>query len=199
VSIDQIISVAATVLQALSIAVAAVFAVLGLDAWRRQLVGKRKFELAEEILVTVYKMKNELSFVRNPGAFVGEGKSRPRAAGEPDKWTDQRDTYFVPLQRMRDLTGEFAQFSRMQALADIYFGPEAAKSIDDLRRAFNHVAIAAGMLIRTAGENATHDQVSRWEATIWEGAGEDDKIAMTAEASVSQIDAICRPHLKERF
>jgi len=35
------LQIAATILQALSIALTAWFAILGLSAWRRQLVGKR--------------------------------------------------------------------------------------------------------------------------------------------------------------
>jgi hypothetical protein len=45
------LKVAATVLQAISVAVAAFFAILGLNAWRRQLIGKRKVEIAEEALL----------------------------------------------------------------------------------------------------------------------------------------------------
>jgi hypothetical protein len=46
------VEVASKLLPAVAIAVTAVFAILGLNAWRRQMVGKRKFEVAEEGLVT---------------------------------------------------------------------------------------------------------------------------------------------------
>ena len=56
-NLEEIVKVGAPALQAASIAVTAYFASRGLNAWRQQLAGKRRFELAEEILVATYKVQ----------------------------------------------------------------------------------------------------------------------------------------------
>ena len=56
----------AAVVQAIAVVVTACFASLGLNAWRRQLVGKRRLEVAEEMLLAAYKAENNLRHVRNP-------------------------------------------------------------------------------------------------------------------------------------
>src|SRR5206468_9776871 len=96
-------------LQATSIAVTAGFAIAGLSAWRRQLVGKRKIEIAEDTLVAVYKVRDAFTYLRSSGAFTTEGQSRPNRENETESVRSLRDTYFVPLERMQATSDAFAQ------------------------------------------------------------------------------------------
>lgn len=57
-------------------------AVSGLTAWRRQLVGKRKGEIAEQALVSFYKARDVFKWARTPAVLTGEGESR-KPAEEP--------------------------------------------------------------------------------------------------------------------
>ena len=50
-NVEDIVKFGAPGLQAVSIALTAYFASRGLNAWRQQLAGKRRFDLAEEILI----------------------------------------------------------------------------------------------------------------------------------------------------
>jgi hypothetical protein len=75
---EQFVENAPQILQAISISVTAGFAIVGLNAWRRQLIGRRKFEAAEQILLASYKLQHALPGVRNPIVFSEEGTSRPR-------------------------------------------------------------------------------------------------------------------------
>ena len=49
---NEPVRLAAVIVQAAAIVVTAAFAVFGLRAWRKQLIGKRKVEIAEETLVS---------------------------------------------------------------------------------------------------------------------------------------------------
>jgi hypothetical protein len=109
---DTLFTFAPPVLQAASVAVTAVFAVIGLRAWRRQLLGRRKIEIAEGTLLAAYKIKEAMAYIRNPGAFVG-GSTRPRQADEPEGLASLRDSYFVPLERMQKTSGDFDEFEKM--------------------------------------------------------------------------------------
>jgi hypothetical protein len=197
VSLDEIIKVAAPTLQALSIAATAIFAVLGLSAWRRQLVGKRRLEIAEEILVATYRIQGDLAHVRNPLVYGDEGQSRPRLAQEMDRAAPVKDNYFVPLERMKKLDDDFAHFQKARLLAQAYFGPEAAQPFDAIMRVYRDVAVAAHMLVTTAGESRRDvglETVSAWETTIWQ-ISPDDKFVQAVSHAVTEIEALCRPAL----
>jgi hypothetical protein len=196
--IEESVKIALTILQVAAIAVTAYFASRSLDAWRRQLVGKRRLEVAEEMLVSAYKAQSSLLHVRNPMTF-GEGQVRPRDKDERPGHAGLKDMYYAPLARMRKLDDDFAQWSKVRFLADAYFGPDAATPFDVIQRAYHTVAIAARMLVEMVGEIAPNDpSKKRWEAEIWNTQQPDDPITANVAAAVRQIEVVCRPHLRER-
>jgi hypothetical protein len=199
---EEVVKIIATLLQALAILVTAIFASRGLQAWRAQLVGKRKFEIAEEALLAAYKVRNAMSYIRSPGAFGGEGGTRPRSEPESEGIARAKDTYFVPLERMQKTSDDFARLEKMRLLCQVHFGSESAKPFDAILRARHTVAVAARMLINTAGEQGVGGKLrEQWQGQIWESYGSggdsaDDAIVKSVIAAVEQIEAMCRPHLK---
>ena len=186
------LQIAATILQALSIALTAWFAILGLSAWRRQLVGKRKFEAAEEILLITYKLQRGLTFVRNPLVLGGEG-------------SEARDSQGAPLERMQKMVDDLAAFSRARLLAQVFFGPGSVAPFDAIFDVYNEVALAATMLLMSLREPIPEDEGDRkeeisrrakWRLTIWGPAGS-DALVERVEAAVKQIEGLCRPAIRD--
>lgn len=205
---DQLLVVIPPILQAISVAVTAVFAVLGLRAWRQQLIGKRKIEIAEQALLAIYKVKNALSYIRNPGSMGGEGQSRPGRNDEPEDLARQRDTYFTPLERIQKSNDDFAELEKVQLLCQVFFGHTAARPFKDLVKARHSVRVAATMLLQSIKdqERGRLDPKlwERWSAIIWEGYGpvgdgegeREDEISRSVNAAVAEIETLCRQHLK---
>jgi hypothetical protein len=193
---EEVLKVVSTILQALAVVVTAYFASRGLNAWRRQLVGKRKLEVAEDMLLAAYKAQSILLHIRNPITF-GEGQSRPRGKDERPGQADAKDMYFAPLARMQKLDDDFAQWAKVRFLADAYFGLEAAAPFDVIQGAYHTVAVAARMLVTTVGELPPNDSNKRkWEEEIWDTQRPEDPIHLQVAAAVRQIETICRPHLR---
>lgn len=124
---DALFTFAPPVLQAVSVAVTAVFAILGLRAWRRQLLGRRKIEIAEGTLFAAYKIKEAMSYIRGPG-LVG-GSTRPRQPDEPEGLASRRGSYFVPLERMQKASGDFAEFEKMKLLCQVLLRPRGRRAV----------------------------------------------------------------------
>jgi hypothetical protein len=61
---------------------------------------KRRVEFAEEILAGFYKFKDVIAAARSPAAYGNEGASRPRDDNEQADLARNKDTYFVPLERL---------------------------------------------------------------------------------------------------
>lgn len=197
----------AVILQAVSIFATAVFAIIGLNAWRRQLIGKRRIEVAEEALLAVYKTKDAMSYIRSPGAFADEGRTRARTEHEKeDDLARTKDTFFVPLERMHKVREDFAALQKVRLLCVVYFGVETGEPFDAILRARRSVSVAAGMLLEMVGKLGAQTQQSQefmeqMKREIWEGYGtsgdiEKDSIFKSVTEAARKIEALCRPHLK---
>ncbi|MCD6386137.1 hypothetical protein J7M23_10235 [Candidatus Sumerlaeota bacterium] len=52
-------------------------ALKGLSIWRKELKGKTEYELARRMLISAYKWKDAMEFVRNPFTFTFEYEDHP--------------------------------------------------------------------------------------------------------------------------
>ncbi len=57
------------VVQAVAVIVASVVAIFGINAWKREYVGKRRMELAEEVLAMFYEVRDVMHDIRAPFSF----------------------------------------------------------------------------------------------------------------------------------
>lgn len=198
--LDEIFKLSPQIIQAISIAITAYFAVRSLRAWRIQLVGKRRFEVAEQTIVAAYKAKEALSWIRSPLSWSTEAKERPREKDEVDSQSRQRDAYFVPFKRMKDTADDFAELQKVRLLCKVHFGEEAVKQIDILFRARTEVRVAAETLSDAVGqdhyERAKPDFYKECRRKIW--AAEDDKDLLTKSinAALDALEKLLTPFLK---
>lgn len=70
--IPEWIGVIKDILIGLSAVAAAIFAYLGLNAWRKELKGKSEYQLAKDILKSVYKVREAFKHVRHIFIFQYE-------------------------------------------------------------------------------------------------------------------------------
>ncbi|MBM3328880.1 MAG: hypothetical protein FJY67_05325 [Calditrichaeota bacterium] len=67
-------------LQAISIILASITIILGIEAWKREFIGKRRIELAEDVLAKFYEIRDFIAYIRNPFSYSNEFP--PREIGE---------------------------------------------------------------------------------------------------------------------
>ena len=68
---DTVQSIAALI-EALSVLGALIFAIWGVNAWRKQIIGQRRIDLAESILLAVFRAKDAFDDIRSPFSQIGE-------------------------------------------------------------------------------------------------------------------------------
>ncbi len=66
------LSMANDIFTILAAIIAGAVAIIGLQTWRKQLVGKNEYELAQKLLRAVYKIRGAVFHVRNPYMSPGE-------------------------------------------------------------------------------------------------------------------------------
>ena len=65
-----------------AVVVATIFAARGFSAWRAQLIGKKKYELATQILEKVFEIRDLIKATRSPARSSAEAAERERHPGE---------------------------------------------------------------------------------------------------------------------
>ena len=157
-------------------------ALRGLDAWRLETVGRRKAELAEEVLAQFYRARDLMTWARFPDEGGTEG-----GASQPVERLARESELFSELQA-----------SRYRFMA--YFGEEAAKPFDELRRMHKEVLQAADSLARAdqPGHSASTADRAAWNATIGRGSAlQQDELAARLDRTIREIERICRPLIDE--
>jgi hypothetical protein len=187
-----------TLLTGVATVLAGIAALRGLDGWRLETIGRRKAELAEEVLAQFYRARDILTWARFP---IPRDDRDVAPAGETAHDVGERRRAFAPVERLAQESQIFSdlQASRYRFMA--YFGEEAARPFDEIRALQTEIISAADKLIRAQGKPETLEtQAGRdaWEAAIGWGAEEEDRVARRLAQAVKDIEAVCRPLIGAR-
>ncbi|HEU4957027.1 MAG TPA: hypothetical protein VFT40_05310 [Sphingomicrobium sp.] len=185
------VTAAGTAMAGLATLVGGWAAIRGVDAWRSEVVGRRKAELAEEVLAQFYRARDVLIWARLP--------DRPL---DLDPQADDRDrrhrSHASPIER---LTRESALFSELQASRYrfmAYFGEDSAHPFEEMRAIHGEVMSSAESLIRDPDELASDTERDRWEDAIgWVDDG-DDELARRLAETIAAVEQVCRPLIAEQ-
>jgi hypothetical protein len=170
--------------------------VLGVAFWRLQIIGQRRFTVAEEAVVAFTMARYALDWARNGASFEGEGTTRPKDEYESEETTRLLNGYFTATERLRASEQRFADLEKISLLARHHLGEDAYNAFNTLSRARNRVIISAGMLIRTHRENdgmneSTRKLRERWEDDIWGAQLDDSRLTIEVKEAEAILRAIC--------
>ena len=185
------VTAAGTVMAGLATLMAGWAAIQGVDAWRSEIVGRRKAELAEEVLAQFYRARDVLIWARLPDRPL---ETVPQS-GDRDRL---HQSHASPIER---LTQESALFSELQASRYrfmAYFGEESAHPFEEMRAIHGEVMSSAESLIRDPNELASDTDRDRWEDAIgWVDDG-DDKLARRLTETIAAVEYVCRPLIADQ-
>jgi len=193
------------ILQSISVIFASVVAastvIYGVNAWRREYIGKRKLELAEEVLALFYEARDVISYIRSPFSFGGEGNTRNAAPNESPEEKQINDNAYVVFERYYKRQDLFNKLYSMRYRYMAQFGKDLARPFDDLRKIVNEIFLSARMLShywkqqgRRNWENDREFQqhlkeMHKYEAIFWEKSSDEDPIIPRLDAVISDIEA----------
>lgn len=135
--------------------------VFGLGLWRYQMIGKRRYEVAEQVLQATGKVVSALRFARGRVAFAGEGKTRPLEPNETKYETERRNALYVPIERLVKNTSVFDDLAKLVDLCAAHFGEDAAKPLSTLLSVQVQIAQTAYLLIDMTEDHELHTKEER--------------------------------------
>ncbi|MFM0231286.1 hypothetical protein [Paraburkholderia sediminicola] len=187
----------APLVQAAMVIITGSVAVVGLSAWRKQMVAKRHAELAEQVLASFYEARDVFKWVRLPGSFGGEGETRHIDENEDEEIRKRRNAYFIPVERLTREKELFAKLYAQRYTFMAYFGEPAAEPFDILHKVQMEIRSAVGVLMETAKFDGAVSVNGDLTATIgWGRGGRPDAIDRRIDEAVEAIETICKPLLK---
>jgi len=189
-----------SIVTAITTVVGVTIAARGLNTWRAETLGKRKVELAEEVLADFYQARDIINAARSPGSFGYEGETRKKEGWETEEDTRSLNAYFATAERLNAKSDFFAQLHARRYRFIARFGKKAAQPYDDLHKVYVEIIVAVRMLLstyRSRAEGTLPSGFRKWQETIWGGMAEDDLIPKKLDQIVSAIEATCGPVLQE--
>jgi hypothetical protein len=207
----QILENFSPMLESLAIIVASIAAIYGITSWRREMKGRKEYELAEEVLALFYEAKDKISDIRNPFGFLEEGKSRPKFENETEEQKRARDQAYIVWERYLKYQDTFNKLHSLRYRFMAVFGKDKVKPFDDLDKVLLELRTAVVMLghfwyrrtqthlpMTGAELSSLNDNIRKYEAVFWEFVESPDPINEKISAMISEIEKACGNILKKR-
>ncbi len=127
---------------------ATLVAVWGILAWRREHIGKRRIDLAEEVLSLVYESKDFYDAVRSPIGREGEGSSRQKSPDETEAETMALNQAFIQIERCNNRPDLFAKLRSLRYRFMVLNGRDAGKLLEELSNVRHKISKPYRKLLR---------------------------------------------------
>lgn len=190
----------ADIAQSFSVILASLFAIYGIDAWRREFVWKRRVELAEETLSLFYQARDIIDILRSPFSYEGEGTTRKPGPNEKQEHKESLDQAYVLIERYNRHIEVFSSIHTLRYRFMAQFGIKASKPFEDFNRLKNELLLASKRMAwlstkleRSIQDWEEYDKERREIHRLYYGGGRDDPIAPRLAKIVDEIEQTCRP------
>ena len=169
-----------------------VFAWKALDKWRTETIGKRRLELAEDVLFGFYQVRAIIQDART--AFV-DAREMVREEGVPDEVA--RSAYYAPVRRLRNSFDKITDLRAKRHRFAAVFGLDATAPWNEFERVLSDMDAASDALLRTRDQDVPLTDPSAQfyieQRRILARRAEGDPITVRLDAAVVQIEAVCAP------
>jgi len=194
----QLISMASSILLAL----AALFGIRSFWQWRKELVGKTKFEVARRIILLALQFRDEFHAVRGIFTFAGESSERQHGENETESEAVILSEHFARAKRLRTLQDTLRKLHEAGWEADTVLDEHDAKLIEPLEKSFRDLSIAFDFYFRAQYQRAKHphghigiDQTQEDEMHKIVYGLSDDSIGKAVDDAVNALKVQLKPHV----
>lgn len=163
-----------------------------LGKWRDETLGKRRLELAEDVLASFYQVQEIIHDAR--GRYV-DAREMVREEGVPDEVVG--NSAYAPRRRLRASFDKVLDLRTKRHRFAAVFGQEATKPWDVIESVLHEIDAACDALLDLRGEHVPRSDPNAAfyieQRRILGRGGQDDPIAPRVAQAVGEVEAICRP------
>jgi hypothetical protein len=178
----------------------AIVAWRGLEKWRAETVGKKKYELAAAVLTDFYEMNEIIRTSR--GAFVLAQEIQEIAE---KGIAEELAASYAPEQRLLKNQEFFARFRARKFEFAAYFGKTAAAHFDEIWKIRLEINWAVHVMLqqKEAGQSSRPEDIKLWKswravafADPREGM---DPLVPRLNKIMADVEAICQPAIEDEL
>ena len=205
-NIQAYVTLIKDIITGLSALTAAIIAILGLQAWKKQLKGKTEYELAQRLLRNVYKVRDALALVRNPFQSAAEISQAMKEANiERDPLKDPsiqiRSEGAVYQRRWQKVQDAYLNLESVAFEAEAIWGQSVKDNLKPLQECTSTLASTIQMyLSHLEKPPRKYDEKAKYkeDAIIYGFPGDADQNFFSSEIikAVSKMEDFLRPLLK---
>lgn len=199
----------ATIAQAGAVLMASWAIISGIGAWKREFIGKRKIDLAQQVLAKFFEVQDAIAFIRNPFSSGNEGQSRQKAPTETAPETELLNRGYIVVERYQQKESVFVEFNTLKYKFMAAFGKETEQIFTDTNRALNSIFVSARMLAthywqRQGRVHMEPDEfqknlteMHRHEGIFWDTQSETDEIRQKLKSILDRLEIVTAPCFEE--
>lgn len=198
-----------TLAQAGAVVMACWAIISGIGAWKREFIGKRQIELAEQVLANFFEIKDAIAMIRSPFSHSGEGSTRQKGEYEAPETAKLLDRGYIVFERYSKKETVFVDFYTLKYRFMASFGAEAEQIFIDTNSVLNSIFVSAQMLgthywqrqgrvPMTPEEGKAHlAEMQQHERIFWDIGSEDDEIRKKLTVIQERLDSLVKPCFQE--
>ncbi|HCH4140965.1 TPA: hypothetical protein NKV59_004498 [Vibrio parahaemolyticus] len=183
--------------------------VSGIGAWKREFIGKRRIELAEEALATFFEIKDAVAFIRSPFSSTGEGESRVVGECETPEETELLNRGHIVFERYEKRREVFARFETLKYKFMAAYGAESEDIFKDTNKTVNTIFHSPRQLAtwywKRQGNTKMSDvefdkhleQMRKHEDVFWDTWEDDDVIRKQLQSVQVKLDKVVESTFEE--
>lgn len=178
----------------------AVVAWRGLEKWRAETIGKKRYELAAAVLADFYEMNEIIRASRNP--FILAQEMTP-IDGVDERITSESS--YAPERRLLEHQEIFARFRARKHEFAANFGKSAAALFDEMWKIRLEINWAVDGMLRhkEIRDSRRPDDIELWKSwrrVAFRDADEaNDVLLPRLDKIIADIEAICRPAIEAQL
>ena len=130
----DLVSNASSIALGVSAVVVVIVASWGINAWRRELKGKAKYELARSLIVVCRKIQAAFEWARFPITLSGEFSERPQLENELPETSKVLNEMWGRGQRLKPLMEYLRELQELAWESEAVLDEEASNKVNEVRR-----------------------------------------------------------------
>lgn len=182
------------IIESISLIIASITAIIGISAWRRELKGKKEYDLAEEALYLFYESRDRIRIIRNLFSLVVGVKTENVFPGKT-----QRDLLMDIYSKHHEV---FNKLHTLRYRFMVLFGADKVKPFDDIQSIINDLFYATERfpscwdwekdeLKREEEAKKCQEKVHELESILFKTSEENDPLETRLNNIISNIEEIC--------
>jgi hypothetical protein len=196
----EIVSITKDIILIFAAIATAHVAINGLQNWSRELRGKADFEVARNLIRSVYKLRDELRYCRSPWITMDEF---PLGYDSSNKsYDNEAKAYsFVYANRWKTVASALQDFESQSLESEALWGSEFKPKTDELRQCARNLQVALDADVSNkfnGGEDFRCDpEFARTiKSEIWATHNDRNELTLKISNAISEIEKHVRPHFK---